>query len=183
MVKEMKSIGLEPCTPVLSYKSKAERLGNIAAHEPMEVRISLPSHMTKAPLMTPKIRYVMVVSLEAGPSQQNATTEEEGMDLWQSSFYPVYEEPFFPLPEMSVEVVLQLCEDMPPKDLVKLFLATCVVALNTEIKIRLLQFKVCFYHLFAMLGEWAYYIQWIQPKEIARTIPNREDRISRAYLH
>ena len=37
--------------------------------------------------------------------------------------------------------------------------------------------------MFAMLGDWVYYVKWIQLKEIARAIPDREDRISRAYRH
>lgn len=72
---------------------------------------------------------------------------------------------------------------MPPKDQGKLLLANCAVAQNTEIRVRLFQLKVRFRHLFAMLGERAYYIRWIQPKEIAHTVPDKEDRSSLACRH
>lgn len=77
----MKSIGMELCKPVLSYRSKAERLGKTAAQEPMNATVSLPPHMAKTPLMTLKIRSVIVVPSDAGPSEQNTTSGEEGMDL------------------------------------------------------------------------------------------------------
>ena len=102
MVKEMKSIGLEPCKPILSYRFKAERLGKTTARESMNATTSLPPDMTKKPLMPSKVRSVIVVPSEARPSEQN-TAKEEGIDLWQPAFHQVYEGPFFPLPEVLAE--------------------------------------------------------------------------------
>ena len=57
------------------------------------------------------------------------------------------------------------------------------MARRPAIRLELFQVKRAHRQLFHLLGEWAYYIRWIQPRELARDIPEREDRIDCAYRH
>ena len=66
MVREMKEAGLQPCKPVLSLRSKAERLGKMPMQNPANQDKQLPLHLQGILPRTPKIRSVMVVPDESG---------------------------------------------------------------------------------------------------------------------
>lgn len=163
IVCEMMSVGLEPCRPILSYRSSAKKLGKIMMKNPPKDMTQLPPHLMKGLQRASKIRSTIVVPIEGDPSAglSNLGTvplkdesilidpTEGEMDLdaetfkggklgqWQPTFYPVYKEPSFPLPDLSVEAILCLCDEVPPIDQIELLLSTRAVAENTDIRIRL----------------------------------------------
>ena len=102
---------------------------------------------------------------------------------WTPIFYPVYEEPSFPLPELSTETILCLCDEMNPKDQARFLLSINSIAQRPDIKTKLFQLKREHRLRCKLLREWAYCIRWIKPREVARMMPDREDRISCAYRH
>ena len=69
--------------------------------------------------------------------------EIEGGELegWLPTFYTVYEEPSFPLPNLPVQSILCLCKSMPPKEQVKFLVSTQAIAKQTNIQVKLLQLK------------------------------------------
>ena len=103
--------------------------------------------------------------------------------MWLPTFYPIYEEPSFPLPNLPVEAVLCLCEGMLPRKQVKFLTSTQAIARQTDIQVNMFQQKRHHKLLFAVMGEWAYYIKWILPREIACSIPDHEECIGRAFRH
>ena len=70
MVREMKEAGLQPCRPILSYRSKAEKLGKRPIPNPSTEDTGFPPHLQKFVPKTPKVRSVMVIpdAFGAGPS-------------------------------------------------------------------------------------------------------------------
>ena len=64
------------------------------------------------------------------PMSEDLVLEEEMKPVkeveweeWLPTFYSVYEEPSFLLPDLSVETVFRLCEDMSPKDQARFLLS------------------------------------------------------------
>ena len=45
MVHEMKEVGLQPCKPILSYRSKPEKLGKQPMYNPSTKDPELPPHL------------------------------------------------------------------------------------------------------------------------------------------
>ena len=90
MVKEMKEAGLRPAAPVLTLRSKAERLGKFPADSTKKNPTMPPRPSLRR---TPKIRSVIVVPDAAGarpsdlravrsePKMQNPTKEQEKVQI------------------------------------------------------------------------------------------------------
>ena len=114
------------------------------------------------------------------------TDEAFKTDEWEERmpmFYPICEEPSFPFAEVPTETIFCWCEGMTPKDQVCFLSSMNAVAQRPGIKVRLFQLKRAHRMLFNLWGEWAYYIRWIQPRQLAHNIPKQEDRIGCAYRH
>ena len=102
---------------------------------------------------------------------------------WMPQFYPLYEGPSFPLSELPTDTIMGIRGKLQLKDQAKFLTAVGSVARRPEVKNALFQLKKVQRRLFHLMGEWAYYIRWIQPRELARGIAEREDRILCAYRH
>ena len=88
MVREMKEAGLHPYRPVLSYKSKDERLGKLTKENQADEDVNLPPHLLQRLRRTPKVRSVIVVpSLdETGASPSNVQHNSgAGPPNWQDN--------------------------------------------------------------------------------------------------
>ena len=93
---------------------------------------------------------------------------------WIPMFYPVYEEPSFPLPELSTKTILYLCDEMDPKDQAPFLLSNNSVAQRPNVKAKLYQLKREHRLCFKLLGEWAYYIRWIQIERLPKRCPKEK---------
>ena len=113
-------------------------------------------------------------------SEDFITDQWEG---WMPQFFPLYEEPSLPLSDLPTDVIMGIREKLPPKEQAKFLTTDRSVARRPEVKEVLFQLKKVQRSLFNLMGEWAYYIRWIQPREIARTITIRQDRLDLAYRH
>ena len=102
---------------------------------------------------------------------------------WIPQFFPLYEGPSLPLADLPTNILMGIREKLPPKEQAKFLTTDQSVAWRPEVKEILFQLKKVQRSLFNLMGEWAYYIRWIQPREIARTIPIRQDRLDLAYRH
>ena len=267
MVKEMREAGLQPIKPVLTLRSKAERLGKQSI-DPVTKSQNLPPHLRSR--RTPRVRSVIVIPDAAGvgpssppvphdpelmrqpqmaaefpdvpPNFDDAVTQEineevcaeafalppetienteriicddDDMELdgasevhetalvkyvpdeltyseefitdkwedWIPQFFPLYEGPSFPLADLPTDILMRIRETLPPKEQAKFLTSVRSVARRPEVKKILFQLKRVQRSLFDLMGEWAYYIRWIQPREIARTVPLRQDRLDLAYRH
>ena len=256
MVREMKEAGLRPAAPVLTLRSKAERLGKVPVN-PTKKSPTMPPHLSLR--RTPKIRSVIVVpdAAGAGPSdlrvlksepktQKSAKVQEEvqfaahvddddvmddvnaevpkcadegeGEDMsfdddasyihdealvkyvpddeiyadsfitdqwegWMPEFYPLYEGPTLPLADLPMDIIFAVKDNLPRKDQVKFLTAVGPIARRPEVKRVLFQIKRVQRQLFRLMGEWNYYLRWVQPKELARGIADRDERIACAYRH
>ena len=263
MVKEMREAGLQPITPVLTLRSKAERYGKQPI-DPATKSQNLPPHLQSR--RTPRVRSVIVIPDAAGagpssppmphdheptmqiqmaaelpnvpPSVDDSVTprfneedfavrpdtiddtermicDEDGMALddasdihetalvkyvpddqtfsedfitdewegWMPQFFPLYEEPSLPLSDLPTDIIMGIREKLPPKEQAKFLTTVRSVARRPEVKEVLFQLKKVQRSLFNLMGEWAYYIRWIQPRELARKITIRQDRIDCAYRH
>lgn len=60
---------------------------------------------------------------------------------WTPMFYPVYEEPSFPLPELSTETILCLWDKMNPKVQARFLLSINSIAQRPDIKAKLFHLK------------------------------------------
>ena len=76
-----------------------------------------------------------------------------------------------------------MCEELETRNQVRFLSALGSVARRPAIRLKLFQLKRAHRRLFHLLGEWAYYIRWIQPRDLSRNIPEREDRSKCAYRH
>ena len=102
---------------------------------------------------------------------------------WIPQFFPLYEGPSLPLADLPTDILMRIRKILPPKEQAKFLTSDRSVARRPEVKEVLFQLKKVQRSLFNLMGEWAYYIRWIQPREIARTVPIRQDRLDLAYRH
>ena len=102
---------------------------------------------------------------------------------WMPQFYPVYEEPTFPLSDLPTDTIMSINSKLKPKDHVRFLMTVGFIAKRPKVKNVLFQLKRVQCRLFHLMEEWAYYIRWIQARELAQGITDREDRISCAYRH
>ena len=102
---------------------------------------------------------------------------------WIPQFFPLYEGPSLPLADLPTDILMRIRKILPPKEQAKFLTSDRSVARRPEVKEVLFQLKKVQQSLFNLMGEWAYYIRWIQPREIARTVPIRQDRLDLAYRH
>ena len=113
-------------------------------------------------------------------SEDFITDQWEG---WMPQFFPLYEEPSLPLSDFPTDIIMGIREKLPPKEQAKFLTTDRSVARRPEVKEVLFQLKKVQRSLFNLIGEWAYYIRWIQPRDTARTITIRQDRLDLAYRH
>ena len=102
---------------------------------------------------------------------------------WMPQFFPLYEGPSLPLSDLPTDIIMGTKGKLQPKDQAKFLTAVGSVARRPEVKEALFQLKRVQRRLFHLMGEWAYYIRWIQPRELARDTPIRQYRIDCAYRH
>ena len=102
---------------------------------------------------------------------------------WMPQFYRLYEGPTFPLADLPTDAIMGINSQLKPKDQARFLTTVGSVAKRPEVKLVLFQLKKVQRNLFHLMGEWAYYIRWIQPRELARNITIRQDRIDCAYRH
>ena len=102
---------------------------------------------------------------------------------WIPQFFPLYEEPSLPLSDLPTDIIMGIRGKLQPKDQAKFLTTVGSVARRPEVKKVLFQLKRVQRSLFNLMGEWVYYIRWIQPRELAREITIRQDRIDCAYRH
>ena len=98
-------------------------------------------------------------------------------------FYPLYEGPTLPLSDLPMNVVLGVRDKLPMKDRVRFLTAVGPIARRPEIKPMLFRIKRVYRQLSRLMGEWNYYLRWVQPREVARGISDRDERIACAYRH
>ena len=60
---------------------------------------------------------------------------------WMPMFYPLYEEPSFPLAELPTETILYMCEGLAPKEQVHFLSSVSSVARRPAIRLKLFQLK------------------------------------------
>ena len=104
-------------------------------------------------------------------------------EWWMPEFYPLYEGPTLPLSELPMNIILGVRDELPLKDRVKFLTATGPIARRPEIRPMLFQIKRVYRQLSRLMGEWNYYLRWEQPRELARGISDRDERIACAYRH
>ena len=102
---------------------------------------------------------------------------------WMPQFYPLYEGPTLPLSDLPMDVIFGVKDNLLRKDQVKFLTAVGPIARRPEVKRVLFQIKRVHRQLFRLMGEWNYYLRWVQPKELARGISDRDERIACAYQH
>ena len=104
-------------------------------------------------------------------------------EKWMPQFYPLYEGPAFPLSDLPRDAIMGINSKLKPKGQARFLTIVGSDAKRPEVQLVLFQLKRVQRRLFHLMGEWAYYIRWIQPRELARNIPIIQDRIDCAYRH
>ena len=102
---------------------------------------------------------------------------------WMPEFFPLYEGPTLPLSDLPMNVIFGVQNRLPVKDRARFLTAIGPIARRPEAKRMLFQAKRVYRQLFRLMGEWNYYLRWVQPKELARGISDRDERIACAYRH
>ena len=182
MVKEMREIGLQPSKPVLTLRSKAEWYGKQFI-DPATKSQNLPPHLQLR--RTPRLRSVIVIPDAAGAGPSSSPIPHNPEPAMQIHVRYIHDPcgPSLPLSDLPTNIIMGIREKLPPKEQAKFLTADRSVARRPEVKEVLFQLKKVQRSLFNLMGEWTYYIRWIQPKEIARTVTIRQDRLNLAYGH
>lgn len=121
---------------------------------------------------------------ELGEKDEDAE-KGEVIDAYTPQFFPVNDGPWidptqFDLDNLDVDVILDICRALPRTQQVHFLLASSAVSRHPEVRILLFQLRRTQKAMERVLGGWMYWQRWERPREVAPTMPNREDRLEQA---
>ena len=108
--------------------------------------------------------------------------DDDDTDILLQEVYLEYR-PVFLLAQLGMELVFEIGRHLNKPDLAKLLLVDRTVSRHPVVRLRLLQLRHKKRILQWALGKWGYWRRWDCPKEAARAIRDREERVQRVLCH
>lgn len=107
--------------------------------------------------------------------------EDKGKDEPKSQlvpqFFPVFDPSQFDLSHLDMAVVLDICKALPHIEQASFLLASKEVSQHLEANVLLFQLRRAEKIMHRVLGQWSFWMRWEKPREIAKTVRDRDERL------